>query len=83
MSDNECKGNVKSLLYNGTYLFTYNVNLTELDKFLDPEAFHITNFQVGTSVAIEVQLQAWNINSKGSIEYTPSYSFKLVGLYHI
>ncbi len=53
--DNECKANVDSLLYDGTYPFTYDVKTTELGQFPDPGMFHVDNFQVCTSVvAMEV-----------------------------
>ena len=56
MPDNECKVNVYSLLYNKTNLIIHNMKTTEPKQFPDPEIFYIDNFQVCTSVAVEVQL---------------------------
>ena len=56
MLNDECKANVNSLLYNGTYFFMYNVKTIKPGQFPDPEMFYVNNFQVYTSVAIELQL---------------------------
>ncbi len=56
--DDEYKANVDSLFYDMTYLFTYNVKTTELEEFLDPQIIYIDNYQVCTSVAIEMQVQS-------------------------
>ncbi len=81
--DDECKANVDSLLCDGTYPFTYDVKTTEPRQFPDPGMFHVDNFQVCTSVAVEVQVQSWNFKPKGANKVTRGYSFKPVGLYHI
>ena len=62
--DDECKANIDSLFYNKTYSFTYDVKTTEFEQFLNPGMFHIDNFQVCTSVAMEMQLQSWNFKPK-------------------
>ncbi len=54
--DNMCKANVDSLLYYGIYPFIYDVKTTELGQFPDPEIFYVNNFQVYTSVTIELRL---------------------------
>ncbi len=56
MPDNECKANVDFLLCDSTYPFTYDVKTTELGQFLDPKMFHVNNFQVCTSIAVEVRV---------------------------
>ncbi len=58
MPDDECKANVDSLLCDGTYSFKYDVKTTELGQFLDPDMFHVDNFQVCTSVAVEMRVQS-------------------------
>lgn len=58
MPNNKCKINVNFLLCNKTYLFTYNIKITELRQFPDSEIFYVDNFQVFISITIEVQLQA-------------------------
>ncbi len=83
MPDDECKTRVEGLLCNGIYTFTYDVKTTKPSEFPDPEVFHVDNFQVGTSVAVEVQLQSWNFKPKEATEVTHGYSFKPVGLYQI
>ncbi len=83
MLNNKCKANVDSLFYNETYLFTYDVKTTEPREFPDPEMFHNDNFQVCTSVAVEVRVQSWNFKPKGANEVTCGFSFKPVGLYCI
>ncbi len=64
MLDNECKANIDSLLCNKTSSFTYDVKITELGQLPDLEIFYIDNFQVYTSVAMEVQVQFWNFKPK-------------------
>ncbi len=54
MPNKKCKTRVKDLLCNGTYPFMYDVKTTKPGKFPDPEIFYVDNFQIGTSVAIEV-----------------------------
>lgn len=83
MLDKKCKANVNSLLCNKTYPFMYNMKITEPKQFPDLEKFYIDNFQVFTSVAVEMQLQAWNFNPKKANKVSCSYSFKPVGLYRI
>ncbi len=83
MSDNKYKVNIDYLLYNGTYFFTYNVKTIEPGQFSDPKMFHINNFQVCTSVAMEVQLQSWNFKPKEVNKVTCGYSFKPLNLYYI
>ncbi len=83
MSDDECKANVDSLLCDGIYPFTYDVKTTEPGQFPDPGMFHVDNFQVCTSVAVEMRLQSWNFKPKGANEVTRGYSSKPVGLYRI
>ncbi len=83
MPDDECKTRVKGLLCDGTYPFTCDVKTTKPGKFPDPGVFHIDNFQVDTSVAVEVRLQSWNFKPKGATEVMRGYSFKPVGLYQI
>lgn len=56
ISDNKYKTQVKGLLCNGTYPFIYDVKTTKLDKFPDPKVFYLKNFQIGTSVIIEMHL---------------------------
>ena len=56
--DDKCKVNVNSLLCNRTYSFTYDMKTTKPEQFSDPEIFHVDNFQVCTSIAVEVQLQS-------------------------
>ncbi len=58
ISNNKYKANVDSLLCNATYYFTYNVKMIEPGQFSDPRMFHVNNFQVCISVAMEVQLQS-------------------------
>ncbi len=58
MSDNKYKANVDSLFCNWTYSFIYNVRTTELGQFLNLRIFYINNFQVCTSIAVDVQLQS-------------------------
>ena len=58
MLDNECKAKVDFLLYDGIYFFIYDIQTTKPSIFLDPKMFHVNNFQVCTSVAVEVQLQS-------------------------
>lgn len=65
MPDVECKASVEYLLCNGTYPFTYDMKTTEPGQLPDPGMFHVDNFQVGTSVAVEVRLQAWG---QGGVE---------------
>lgn len=76
MLDNKYKVQMKSLLCNKIYFFTYDVKITEPGHFPDPRIF-----QVGTSIAVEVQLQAWYFKPKKVSKVTCSYSFKPVGLY--
>ncbi len=83
MPVDECKTWVEGLLCDGTYPFMYDVKTTKPDEFPDPGVFHVDNFHVGTSVAVEVQLQSWNFKPKGATEVTRGYFFKLVGLYRI
>lgn len=84
MPDDECKTRVEGLLYDGTYPFMHDVKITlKSGEFPDPGIFHVDNFQVGTSVAVEVRLQAWNFRPKGATKVTYDYSLKLVGLYQI
>ncbi len=83
MPDDECKIRVEGLLCDETYPFTYDVKTTKPGEFSDPGVFHVDNFQVGTSVALEVRLQSWNFKPKGATEVTRGYSFKPVGLYQI
>ncbi len=83
MLDNECKANDNSLLCDGTYHFMYDVKITEPGQFPDPKIFHINNFQVCTSVAVEMRLQSWNFKPKGVNKVTRGYSFKPVGLYRM
>ena len=56
MPDDECKIKVDSLLCNSTYPFMYDVKTTEPGQFSDLGMFHIDNFQVSTSVAVEVRV---------------------------
>ena len=58
MLNNECKANVDFLLCDDTYLFMYDMKKTKLEQFPYPKMFHIDNFQVCTSVAVEVQVQS-------------------------
>ncbi len=59
MPDNEYKeANVDSLLCDGIYPFTYDVKTTEPRQFPDSGMFYVNNFQVCTSVAIEVRVQS-------------------------
>ncbi len=81
--DDECKANVDSLLCDGTYPFTYDVKTTKPGQFPDPGIFHVNNFQICTSVAVEVRVQSWNFKPKGANEVTRGYSFNPVGLYRI
>lgn len=81
--DNKCKASVYSLLYNGTYSFTYDVKTTEPKQFLDAGIFQLDNFQVCTSVVMEVRLQSWNFKPKGVNKVTCGYFFKPVSLYRI
>ncbi len=83
MSDNKCKAKVDSLLCNGTYSFTYDMKTTELGQFPDPEIFHVNNFQVCTSVAVEVRVQSRNFNPMEANKVTHGYLFKPVNLYCI
>ncbi len=83
MPDDKCKTRVEGLLCDGTYPFTYDVKTTKPGKFPDPELFHVDNFQVGTSVVVEVRLQSWNFKPKGATKVLRGYSFKPVGLYRI
>ncbi len=83
MPDDKCKANVDFLHCDETYPFTYDVKTTELGQFPDLKIFHVDNFQVCTSVAIEVQVQSWNFKPKKANEVTCRYSFKPVGLYCI
>ncbi len=83
MPENECKANVDSLFCDGTYPFTYDMKTTESGQFSDPGMFHVNNFQVCTSVAVEVRVQSWNFKPKRTNEVTRGYSFKAVGLYYI
>ncbi len=83
MPEDECKANVDSLLCNGTYPFTYDVKTTEPGQFPTPGIFYVDNFQVCTSVAVEMRVQSWNFKPKGANEVTCGYSFKPVGLYRI
>ncbi len=83
MPDNECKANVDFLLCDSTYPFMYDVKTTKLGQFSDPEMFHVDNFQVCTSVAMEVRVEFWNFKPKGVNEVTYGYSFKPVGFYRI
>ncbi len=70
MLDNKCKANVDSLFCDGTYPFTYDVKTIEPRQFPDPEMFHVDNFQVCISVAVEMQVQSWNFKPKGINEVT-------------
>ncbi len=70
MPDNECKVNVDSIICDYTYSFTYDVKITEPGQFPDPDMFHVDNFQVCTSVAMEVRVQSWNFKPKGVNEVT-------------
>ncbi len=81
--DDECKANLDSVLCNETYSFTYNVKMTEPGQFLDPGMFHVNNFQVCTSVLVEVRLQSWNFKPKEANEVIHRYFFKPVNLYYI
>ncbi len=81
--DDECKANVDSLLCDGTYPFMYDMKITKSGKFPDPGMFYVNNFQVCTSVAMEVQVQSWSFKPKEANEVTRGYSFKPVGLYRI
>ncbi len=54
MSDDKCKANINSLLYNETYFFTYDVKMTEPGQFPDLKMFYIDNFQVCISFAMEI-----------------------------
>ncbi len=83
MSNDECKANVDSLFYDDTYPFMYDVKTTEPGQFPDPGMFHVDNFQVCTSVFLDVRVQSWNFKPKGAHKVTCRYSFKPVGLYHI
>lgn len=58
MSNNNCKANIDSILYHGTYLFMYNMKTTELGQFSDPEICYINNIQVCTYIVVKVQLQS-------------------------
>lgn len=60
MPDDECKIKVESLLCDRIYRFIYDMKTIKPGKFPNPRVFHIQNFQVGTSIAVEVQLQAQN-----------------------
>lgn len=44
MPDDKCKTRVKDLLYNRTYLFTYDMKTTKPGKFPDPDIFYVDNF---------------------------------------
>lgn len=83
MPDDEGKVQVESLFCNGTYSFMYDVKITKPRQFPDLRVFHVNNFQVDTSVAVEVQLQAWCFKPKGASKVTYDYSFKPIGLYQI
>ncbi len=52
--DDKSKANIDFLLCDGTYPFTYNIKTTEPEQFPDSEIFHVNNFQVCISVAVEV-----------------------------
>ena len=54
--DNKCKSNINFLLCDKTYLFMHDVKIIEPKQFPDLEIFHIDNFQICTSIAVEVQL---------------------------
>lgn len=56
MADDKSKANVNFLLYNETYPFMYDMKTTELGQFSDLEIFHFDNFQVCTSITVEVEL---------------------------
>lgn len=83
MLNNKCKTNIDSLLCNRTYFFTYDMKTTKPRQFSDLKMFRVNNFQVCTSVALEMQLQSQNFKPKGANEITYRYFFKPVNLYHI
>lgn len=81
--NNKCKANINSLFYNRTYSFMYDVKTTKLGQFLDPKIFYVNNFQISTSVAIEVQFQSLNFKPKGANKVICGYFFIPTGLYCI
>ncbi len=79
--DNKCKANVDFLLCNKIYFFMYDVKTNEPGQFPDPGMFHVDDFQVCTSITVEMRLQSWNFKLKGANKVTRRYVFKSVGLY--
>lgn len=58
MPNDKYKTRVEGLLCDKTYFFMYDVKTTKPSKFSNPEIFHVDNFQISTSVTMEVQLQS-------------------------
>lgn len=56
--DKKCKANVNFLLCDKIYPFIYDVKTTESGQFPEPIMFYIDNFQVCTSITMEMQLPA-------------------------
>ena len=58
IQNNKGKVNINFSLCDESYLFTYYVKTNELRQFPDLEIFYINIFQIFTSIAIEMQLEA-------------------------
>ncbi len=61
----------------------YDVKITKSRQFLDPRIFHVNNFQVGISIAVEVQVQSKNFKPKRVDKVICGYLFKPVNIYYI
>ena len=68
MPNNKYKANIDSLLCNEIYFFIYDMKKTKPGQFPDPKMFYVNNFQVCTSVAMEVQLQSKISNPKNQMK---------------
>lgn len=54
MPKDKFKAKIVFFLNNITFLFKYNMRITILDQFLNLKLFYINNFQVNTSIIVEV-----------------------------
>lgn len=75
---------VKTIHYQNTFLFTYNVQkTTDMDAdYLDP-GHDIDNFKNGLKVGIEFQMVSWNFKAFKKVDVVKAVSFRLLGVYPI
>lgn len=68
ISDNNCKVQVETLIYNETYSFMYDIEITAPRQFPNLKAFNINNFHINTSVTISCNCRLEISSQKGQMK---------------